>query len=643
LDSYLFKSSSRKIIELYKTKGYPSCKVDKSADLADAGYLLSMRITEGPHVTVKKVKFEGRKSFSAARLRKVIKTKKALPVIGGGIFDEEMIKRDALALKKFYIDNGFLDATVEPTLIFNQQRTRLSVIFTIIEGPRYKVGEIEVRGNRIFTGREIRKVLRVKSGDNYIIGRIVGGAGDEGRIKDLYGETGYILADVRVKTMYAEAAPVVNVTYEIEEGRKIYVGKITIKGNFKTKDKVVRRNLLLNPGDVFNIKELRDSRMSLYNKRFFDKVDIGISDGERPDVKDITIALTEGRTGNIILGAGITSNSGLVGNIAFTQRNFDIADFPKSWKDFISGNSFVGAGQVLRLRIQPGTELSRYSLYFREPYLFDKPVSFGLNLFKRDRIFSNYDESRAGVVVSLGKRVKRHFSLEAALRVEEIEIDNIDFSAPSDLFEVEGSNDVYSLILTANWDKRDSFWLPSKGYQVVGRFEPAGGDFEFCKFTLAGSCHKTLKVDDLDRKHILSLSGKLGFAEAWGGSDKVPIFERFFAGGATTIRGFEYRGAGPHKRGYSLGGESTLLASAEYSFPLVEDSVRGILFFDSGAVYYETGDFDLSDIRASIGFGLRLYMPFFGPIPLSFDWGFPVASEKGDEKETFSFSIGYMR
>jgi len=643
-DSYLFNAGLEKIVELYKEAGFPNCKVTKSAERSDEGYDVLYSIVEGPPLFISSIKFEGNRSFSAGKLKTLIGTKKRQLFLGGGLFDADSVRKDTLRLKKFYIDNGYRDATVEPTYIYNKERTRMTLIFTIDEGQRYTIGEIELRGNKVFTGREVRKVLKVKPGDKLIETKMIR---EEQRIQDLYGEGGYIEARVKRKMTYREAAPVADITYEISEGRKMRVGRITIKGNYKTKDKVIRRNITLAPGDVFNVKELRLSHSALLNRRYFDEVHFSWAEGELPDTQDITVEVAEGRTGDIIFGFGVTSNSGAFGNIALTQRNFDIADFPRSFKDFFTGNAFVGAGQLLRLQVQPGTEFSRFSLDFREPYLFDKPVSLSLSLFRHERAYSNYDETRTGAIVGLGRRFKRHFYVEAAFRIENIDINDVDMTSPADLLAVEGASTIQSFIFTARWDKRDNYWLPTKGYQITARVEPAGqllgGDFDFTKYTLSASCHKTLITDDLDRKHILSLSGKVGFAEPVGDTKTVPIFERFFAGGATTIRGFDFRGVGPHVAGDAIGGESLILASLEYNFPIFEESIRGVIFVDSGGVFPGSGDIDFGQLRASAGVGLRIYIPFFGPIPLSFDWGFPIASEPGDEEEIFSFSIGVTR
>jgi outer membrane protein assembly complex protein YaeT len=644
-DSYLFNAGEEKVMERYRGAGFAQVRVTSSAELRDEGYYVRYEIVEGPALRISRIRFEGNRAFSSGKLGTLVQTKAVRLFLGGGLFDEDGIQRDALRIKVFYIDNGYRDVTVEPTFSYNRERTRVTVIYTIVEGPRYTIGEIELRGNELFTGKEIRSVMRVEPGDDFIEEKIIR---EQQNIVDMYGERGHLDATVTARATYREVEPIADITYEIQEGSAFRVGKITIQGNYKTKDKVIRRNIRFAPGDVYNTTQETASVAALYHSGYFEgPPTVTRTQGDQPDTKDVVIEVSEGRTGDIMFGLGVTSNSGAFGSISLVQRNFDIADFPTSLGEFFTGNAFVGAGQYLSLSVQPGTEFSNYRLDFREPYLFDRPYSLTFSVFHHDRAFSNYDETRTGGIIGLGRRFKRNFSVEGAFRIEAIDISDIDPSAPADLLAVDGTNEIQSFIFTLNWDTRDNVWLPSRGYQIVASVEPAGqllgGDFEFTKYLLRGSCYLTLYTDDLDRKHIVSLSAQGGIVEPVGDSDQVPIFERFFAGGAATIRGFDFRGVGPHVAGDAIGGESMVLASLEYSFPIYQNSIRGVVFSDAGAVYPDAGDFDFSEIRAAAGVGLRIYIPYFGRVPFAFDWGFAFASEPGDEEEVFSFSIGVRR
>jgi len=256
------------------------------------------------------------------------------------------------------------------------------------------------------------------------------------------------------------------------------------------------------------------------------------------------------------------------------------------------------------------------------------------SLFERAR--DDYDERRAGGRVAVGRHLTKDLSVEVAVRAEQIKIDDIDIDAPPDVFEVEGTNVLTSLGVTAAYDTRDDRYDPTRGMRASASLEQAGalgGDFDFTRFVVRGAWHTPVwRGDDRARAHVLSLAGRLGVI----GGD-APIFERFYAGGTYTMRGFEYRGVGPHVGGDPVGGDFLALATAEYSLPLIENTLRGVVFIDVGTV--EEG-IEFGTIRASAGFGIRLSLGALGPVPMRFNFGFPLSKGDDDDTQVFTFAIG---
>jgi outer membrane protein insertion porin family len=362
--------------------------------------------------------------------------------------------------------------------------------------------------------------------------------------------------------------------------------------------------------------------------------------GDAPDVRDVVIDVTEAeKAGDFLFGVGVTSNSGIVGNIVLSLQNFDLYDWPRTWSELFRLRSFFGAGQQFRLELQPGTELTRFRLDFTEPYLLDRPLRFDVSAYLFERGRDSYDEQRRGAMVSLGKRFERGrllgWSGEVALRIENAVVDDLDLFAAREIREYEGSNLMTSLKVSAVRDRTDSRFVPTQGDRLrfgYEQFGVLGGDHVFGKVTAGYTWFKTLHTDLLERKSVLQLRADGGVVIG-----DAPIFERFYGGGTGSIRGFEFRGVGPREgiEDDNVGGDYLILLGGEYAFPLVGDNVRGLFFIDSGAV--GSGPW-----RASIGTGVRFTIDVFGPLPLEIDLAVPVLSDEDDEERIFSFQIGTL-
>lgn len=361
---------------------------------------------------------------------------------------------------------------------------------------------------------------------------------------------------------------------------------------------------------------------------------------DEPDREAILIPqVEETQTGRLSFGVGVNSEAGVIGNIVLDEQNFDITRFPRSFSELGTGTAFRGAGQRLRIEAVPGSEVQRYMFTFREPYLLDTPISFGVNAFYFDRIYDDWDEQRLGGNISFGYQIRPDLSIGLTLRAENVNISDPAFGAPKELLDVLGDNGLYSVKANIVHDTRDSAFLPTEGHYIELAYEQNFGDFDFGRPTIEGRQYYMLRQrPDGSGRHVLSLRGRAGIT-----GSQTPVFENFFAGGFSTLRGFDFRGASPVKQGVIVGGELMLLGSVEYMFPLTaDDMLRGVVFCDFGTVE-ETVRIDSDTFRVAPGVGLRITIPAMGPAPIALDFAYPVLMADTDDKQIFSFYVGLLR
>ncbi|MDO8629209.1 MAG: BamA/TamA family outer membrane protein, partial [Phycisphaerales bacterium] len=346
-------------------------------------------------------------------------------------------------------------------------------------------------------------------------------------IQDRYGELGYIYAKVRPTRVFSDTPGFVRLTIEIEEGDQFRVGRVAVRGNARTKDKVVRRALnLYPPDDLFNLTEAKEAEKRLVETRIFSSARV-IPVGDEPAVRDAVIDVVEAeKAGDFLFGVGVTSNSGLVGSVVLDLQNFDLFDTPRSWAEFFKLRSFYGGGQRLRIELQPGTQVSRFRIDFTEPYLFDKPIRYDSSLFLFERGRDGYHESRVGTTNSFGKRFEsgplQGWSGEIAFRSELVGIDDVDIFAAHEIRKDEGSNFINGIKGTLVRDRTDNRFVPTAGDRLRINYEQVGllgGDLMFGRLGLAYNWYKTLAVDRQERKRVLALRGEggmiVGDAPVW--------------------------------------------------------------------------------------------------------------------------------
>jgi outer membrane protein assembly factor BamA len=358
-------------------------------------------------------------------------------------------------------------------------------------------------------------------------------------------------------------------------------------------------------------------------------------DSDNP-VKNILVQVQEAPTGSFLLGLGVNSDAGLSGSIVLNERNFDITRVPLSLDELLSGRAFRGAGQEFRLEAVPGTQFQRYTASFREPSLFDSPYSLGTSAYYYTRSFVEFNEQRVGARAVLGRKFGPNWNASAALRIEDVDVFDVPDYFPFAITRYRGDNFQVGTRFSVGYDSRDSYLRPTEGMQVETGYEQMFGDYTFPLYTVEGSKYwTTYQRPDGSGRHVLAFRSQAGFA----GSD-TPVYERFYAGGFRSLRGFEFRGVGPFEQGLNIGGKFLFLNSLEYQIPVVaSDRFYMVGFVDSGTVEQ---NIDLNNYRVSAGVGLRIQVPMLGPVPIALDFGFPIVKGPGDRQQIFSFWLGYF-
>jgi outer membrane protein insertion porin family len=535
------------------------------------------------------------------------------------------VDEDTAKLQNIYYREGFLDAAVKAERQFSPDSKKVQIAFAIDEGPVYWVGRVDFRGVRHFEEIQLRGELRLEQGQVYSEQKA---NSDVRRLLKLYREVGFIDVEVRRRVKFIPGTEV-NVEFEIGEGERFRIGQINITGNDRTQDKVVRRVLdeyEFQPGQWYNADIARgDASGSGYLEKLIRRTTYAEAAriapaGSVSGQRDAQVSLVEGQTGMVMLGAGASSDAGLIGQLTYEERNFDISDWPESFREFITGRAFRGAGQNLRIALQPGTEVSEFLISFTEPYFQNKPVSLNVVGSNWERERESYDEERLKGYVGFEKRFKNRWRRSISFRVENVNIDDIDADAPREIEEVEGDNALAGIKLGIGRDLTDDRFSPSEGYTFDASYEQVGGDHTFGIVSGIYRRYQTLQEDLNERKTVLAT--KLLGASTIG---DAPPFEKFYGGGSGLygIRGFDYRGVSTRglptlpststEREDQIGSDWIFLASAEVTVPLAAESLSALFFVDSGAI--DTGNY-----RVAVGTGIQILIPqWFGPVPMRFE------------------------
>lgn len=680
LDEAQLFADARAIQESYEKRGFHGTTVTNVVNIDEnAGRgTVTFEIVEAPRIRIKNVEFVDAQAFSQRKLRKSLKTRRwnwLSWLTGTGRLKQEEFEEDRGRLAAFYQSEGYIDFEVKDIRRVPVDDRRIILQWFVSEGQQYHVGSIAFEGNRLFTTNEIigsmrRRVgTRVQPGMNLSPGDVFRPelhGKDIELIEDFYGSRGYIdvtfPATLRALKIPNVQSNTIDLLYRITEGDRSYIEQIEIKGNSKTRDRVIRRELAVAPGEIFNMVRVKVSTNRLYGLQYFEKVDARAEETDVPNRRNLVINVSEKNTGNFTLGAGFSSVDSLVGFVEVSQGNFDLFRPPH----------FVGGGQKIRLRLQLGTERQDYLLSFVEPWFLGRRLALEVDLYHRDLDYVSdiYDEVRTGARVGVTKALTEFIRAGLSYTIERVEID-IDESAkivpvtrtdgpgrtttvttglPAASPEIqaeEGDRLVSKVGSTLVWDSRNSVLLPDKGQRIELNAELAGGplgaDTDFYRLELRAAQY----IRGFDEGHVLEVIGRVGIIEAYDDTESVPLFDRYFLGGLYSLRGFDYREVGPvDVNGEPLGGGTYWFGSVEYSIPIIE-RLRFAMFYDIGMVYQDAYSFDLTGRQTqqyndNWGVGIRLNLPI-GPIRL--DYAFPVTAEEYNDTSggRFQFGVGYTR
>jgi len=625
------EEAREKIIEIYQSHGFTDVSVQFRVDPIDekkGTARVVYTVNEGAKGAVKQISFEGNAHFSAWRLRKEMKTKRqtiAAFLDKSGRLDEAQLQQDLDSLREFYRDHGFIDVEIKDVRRERNAKGKLTITIVFAEGPQYHVRNLTISGETVAKQEGIRPLLKMKEGSVYSPKQL---HDDAKAVADAYGSGGYV--DLVITPESTPAGPaLVDVHYKIEEGARSYLNRVNIEGNTRTKDKVIRREVLVAPGDVFNTVRADMTKKRLENLGYFSKVETYPEDTDVPGRKDLTILLQEKRTGSLSFGGGFSTVEQLVGTAELTQGNFDLLNWP----------SFTGGGQKFRLRLQYGTVSKNFLLSITEPYFLDRRLSLGGQLFytEEDYLSVDYNQRNYGFSFELRKPLTSFMYASLAYQLQNVEIYNVSSGAPPAIKSEEGTFTESKILSSLVFDRRDNPLLTHTGQRVT--FSPfvaggfLGGDTQIYGWDLEGSQYFPLKWDT-----ILLFNGEIATVDTWGNGAFVPIFERLYLGGANNLRGFPYREIGPQQNGEPIGGQSMARLTIEWTYPIIEKA-RGAIFYDSGFVNADPWKFDFSHLASDIGAGIRINLPI-GPMRL--DYGYPLLRDGYHGGGHFNFSVGYQ-
>ena len=647
IDPFRIALGRRAIEAAYQRKNYAFARAEVDREQLDATGDLVYRITEGPRVRVRDVNFVGNEQIGGFRLGRQVRTSPYFFIFRSGNFSEEQVEDDVAAVRAYYLRKGFFDARVGRKVTFSPDNSEVRVDFLIDEGPRYTVTGVEFVGLQSVDEAALRGQLKLVAGEPYDaevlqrdLRRVVAAYGPTGQIFEP-GSTDPDYLTINPRPVFGRVPGELTVRYDVREGRPFTIGDVLVRGNTRTQEKVVLRELKVAPGQRYDSAALQDAQRRLRATPYFTSVRI-TPVGTDPGARDVLVEVEEARTALLTVGAGVNSNGGVGANITYLQRNFDITNFPDSFGDTFSDQAFTGAGQLLRISLEPGTQSTNASIYFREPYLFDQPYGFSAEAYYRDRDRLDFDERRAGGRLALSRRFGELYAAEVGLRAEDVLIHNIQ-DEPIRAFEIldtQGHNFLTSLGFQLKRDSTDRGPLPGSGSVSTAGVEfygALGGDYSYQQFTLSHDRYYTLYEDLLDRRTTLSLRADGAYL-----TGDSPFFNRLYAGGIGSLRGFTFRGVTP-RSGPSddrVGGDFSVTGTAELGFPLAGDTLRGVVFTDVGTV--EPG-FEVGTIRSSVGAGVRVTLDLLGQIPVAVDFAVPITKDGKDDTQLISFSLGILQ
>jgi len=616
----LIQDNAQKVITFYQSEGYWLVSVlPVIRETSKDAVALTFQIDEGPKVVIKDIVIEGNNIVPEKDIKKAMESKERWLfsfITGSGLYKKDQIRGDLERIKELYLNRGFLHIAVsEPEIILSRDREELSIKISVSEGDQYKVGSLNIKGNSVFTDAELLQKLKIASGQIFSRSAL---RTDIDNILDFYMEKGYALCDINPLVDVNELEKIANITLSVTEGDIFRIGMIEISGNAKTRDKVIRREIRLDEGDIFNKKLLKRSFQRINNLNFFENVDIAPYPHPAEKLVDLKVNVKEKMTGMLSVGGGYSSVDKFMVMGEITQANL------------------FGKGLYLKFKADFSAVRTNYNISLRDPWFMDKPVSASIGLYNDTFKYPEYDKEATGGYIGFGKELSEYVEANIRYDLEKVTITEISRNASDIIKDQEGVKVTSSISPSISKNTIDNYLDPTSGYRHALSLTVAGlgGDNYFVKELIDSVGYFPFKWDT-----TFSLRGRLGFAAGFAGKE-LPLYERFYIGGINTVRGLSFGEAGPKdENGDEIGGNVEAIFNAEYIFPILPDvKLKGLTFFDYGGSFdKDIKKYSLKDMRPTAGFGFRWLSPF-GPIRL--EWGLNLDPKEGESKSKLEFSIG---
>lgn len=608
-----------KLKDFYEQEGYFEVGITPEVEkLPDGDVTVTYRIAEGRRISIDQIVIVGAQGLTPKQIKAAMETQEREYVILRGTVQRQKLDEDVDRIVQLYNDYGYIQARVESSEIqVDREKARATVRIVVVEGPQFKVGGIDVTGNSVLPVEEIRRRIEMRTGDVFSRSKLRDSVTG---ITDLYSAIGRASADITPTTMQDLPNRLVNVAFEITEGPETYVERINISGNTRSEEKILRREIPMAEGDLFTSQKLARAKQRLSNLNYFDKVNATTAPGSAKDKIIVNIDVTEKPTGLFSIGGGYSSQDGALGTLDLSQRNF------------------LGKGWEVFLRLRGGQNIQQGTIGFTEPWLFDRPLAAGFDLFNTRRIYPDYTINSLGGDIRLGHPLGEYSRWNAVYRVSQDKVSDVNPLGSPELLDQEGTHLTSLVGVSLSRDTRDSVFDPTRGStQSIGiDFGGVGFGSRFVRGVVSTTYFQPLPW----LEHVLSFRAMGGYEIGWS-SDPVPLFERFYLGGSNSLRQFKSFQVSPKDgSGTRIGGNSEVLGTIEYQIPLLF-GLKAAIFYDVGNVWgpdiAQGSKIDLTDLRHGVGAGLRWNSPF-GPIRV--DYGIKLDQRKGESFGNFNFSAG---
>ena len=615
-DAVLIQDNANKLRAFYEEEGYWLSRIVPVVKTINPDEVsLTYQIEEGPKIKIKKILTEGNKAIASSKIKGVMETKEWWLfsfISSSGYYKKDRMESDIEKIRDLYFNNGHIKVVVgEPRIQLSDDKKGMFISIPISEGDQYKIASIDISGNKAFDSNSIRGRISMMPDKPFSKANL---RKDIFSISELYSENGYALITVTPDLIPDESKKLVRISLKIDEGDRYRIGRIEIAGNTKTRDKVIRREVRLDEGDLFNSALIKRSYEKINNLNFFETVELIPKPKPEEKLVDVDIKVKERPTGFFSVGGGYSSVEKFIAMVELTQ-----------------GNLF-GKGQFLKLRAELGGRTTYYDLSFRDPWFMDKPISFSTNIYKMTKEYIDYNKEATGFGISLGKRFSEYWWTDIAYNFENANISNVASDASDIIKDQEGKSTTSSITPSLVRDSRDNYLDTSRGSRnsIYVTYAGLGGSNNFLKSEVDSSWYFPIGST------TLMLRGRYGYATGVGGKE-LPLYERFYVGGIYTVRGLGFGEAGPKddESGDYIGGPNQLIFNIDYTFPLVSEiRLKGVVFTDIGSAF---NAFKEMNLRHTAGLGVRWISPF-GPIRL--EWGYNLDKKEGEQPSRFEFAFG---